>query len=506
LPVLNEYTPEEMEKVLNEYVKNDNFVSSSFQSNIFNDGITKTAEEKDIKMWLANPENYLEYIEKLSTYYYISNPSTFQLYDMTKVLPTLNYKILKTEDSSTDEKNTLAVKSTMKYVKYKSLVRDSISQLITSGTLCGLWVGSKKKPFLYIFDDLKYVFPAYIKENSWMLWLDLKWFDAMSVLERQNMFETLYPHVQESDYDAYRKDSTKVRYVELPQSMSVCLHTHKLFRNQRFGIPWATQSFFDILHKEKLKALEKSISNKVINSVAVLTIGSDEQEGKYDDAKLSPDKKRKMYGGVKSGLEKNQANGVTVIGIPHWAKIEFPDIKTDGLDPDKFESINDDLNSATSGVMNTINGTTNFSSAKLTLDIMYQKIGVILEQMEEEIFQKLLNWVLPNKEKDNYYVSFDKRSPITTKEKISILEKLNASFGGSLKAVLDELDGVDFEEYVAQTLYEQEVLKLPEKMQPYANAYTQTGSGTKEVIENPENVNTAKTQAIDANNMPSASD
>jgi hypothetical protein len=376
--------------------------------------------------------------------------------------------------------------------------------------MCAIWVGAKKKPFLYVFDDLKYVFPAYIKDNSWVIWVDLQWFDTMSELERTNMFEVLSPHITKSDYDKYKKDSQKVRYVELPQEFSVCLHTHKLFRNQRFGVPWATQSFFDVLHKEKLKALEKSISNKVINSVAVLTLGSDELDGKYDDSKLGDGKKRKAYAGVKSGLEKNQTTGVTVVGIPHWAKLEFPEIKTDGLDPDKFDSINNDLNSASSGVMNTINGTTNFSSAQLTLGIMYQKIGVILEQMEEEIYQKLLNWILPNKERDNYYIAFDKRQPITVKDKLASLEKLNATFGGSLKAVIDELDGVDFEEYVAQTIYEQEVLKLPEKMLPYANAYTMSGADsatqTKPTVDEPTNESTIKTQTSGSNNNPTTSD
>lgn len=498
---------EDFIQAINEYEKQNNFITDSFKMTMFNEGIVKTVEEKDVKTWLANPEDYLDRIEKLTTYYYISNPSVFQLFDMTKVLPTLNFKILKTSESPNHEKNVLSIKSIMKHVKYKSITRDSISQLITSGTLCGIWCGSKKKPYLYIFEDLKYVFPAYIKDNSWVIWVDLQWFDTMTTLERENMFEVLSPHLTKADYELYKKDSTKVRYVELPQEMTVCLHTHKLFRNQRFGVPWATQSFFDILHKEKLKALEKSISNKVINSVAVLTIGSEEQDGKYDDAKLGTDKKRRMYSSVKNGLEKNQANGVTVVGIPHWAKLVFPDIKTDGLDPDKFDSINDDLNSASSGVMNVINGTTNFSSSQLTLDIMYKKIGVILEQMEEEIFQKLLNWILPNKEKDNYYISFDKRQPITVKEKLTTLEKLNATFGGSLKAVIDELDGVDFDEYVEQTIYEQEVLKLPEKIQPYSNAYTQTSSSVGNTpIDNPTNENTIKTQTIDANNTPSTSD
>lgn len=325
---INKLSQEDMEKSVNAYLEANNGFIGSFDTNLFSDGITKTIDENKLQEWFANPENFQNELEKLSVYYYIANSSVFQLYDLAVILPTLNYKITVEDKDDDYEDNKSKAKLSLKRVRHKQLTRDLISQTITSGTLCGLWVGTKRKPYLYVFDDLEYVFPAYRQNGEWVIWVDLSWFDTMRESQKDQVFKSLSPHVTRNDYDLYKKKPQDVRYVELPLNKSVCIRTHTLFRNQRLGIPWATQSFFEVLHKEKLKALEKSISNRVINSVAVLTLGNKE----FDDSKISK-KKRKTYHGVKVALKKNSKDGVTVVGIPHWASLDFPDIKTDGLDP-----------------------------------------------------------------------------------------------------------------------------------------------------------------------------
>lgn len=499
---INTLSPEDMEKITNAYIENNNELTGSFQTGMFSDGILKTVDEKQLQQWFANPEEFQQELENLSLYYYISNSSVFQLYDLATILPNLNYKITVEQKDNLYEDNKLGIKMVLKKVKHKQLTRDLTSQTIAAGTLCGLWVGNKKNPYLYVFNDLEYVFPAYIQQGKWVIWVDLKWFDTMTDAQRETTLNNLSPYVALGDYEKYKKDPDKVRYVELPLNRSVCIRTHTLFRNQRFGIPWGTQTFFDVLHKEKLKALEKSISNKVINSVAVLKLGND----KFDDSQISK-KKGKTYRGVKTALQKNSKDGVTVVGIPHWANLEFPEIKTDGLDPKKFDSINDDINSATNGVMSVINGKGNFSSGKLSLDVMYKKIAVLLEQIEEEVYQKLINLTLKKKDEDNYSIEYDKKVPLTTKEKMDVLKSLNATFGFSLKAVIDNLDGVDFEQYIEDSLYEQKVLKLADHIKPYSNAYTQNGDkkvGAPEV-DDVDNPSTEQTKTTDGNSNPSTS-
>jgi len=501
---INILTEVDLQHSANEYMRQNNDVIDSFSSDIFNDGIIKTIDASTLQTWLANPEEYISEIEKLTTFYYISNPNVFQMYDLSVSLPSLNFK-LKTDDYSRPHKdNSTKVKKAMKLVRHKELTRDIISQTAATGTLCAIWLGTKNEPYLHIFDSLDYVFPARRVKGNWTVWVDLSWFNTMNDVQKNATFETLSPYVTKEDYEFYKKDPQNIRYVELPQEKSVCIRTHTLYRGQRFGTAWSTQSFFDILHKEKLKSLEKSISNKVINSVAVLTVGNKE----YEDSKLSEAKKKKVYLGVKKGLEKNSidTSGITVIGIPHWSSIEFPDIKTDGLDPKKFESIDKDINSASSGVMNVVGGASNYSAGNLSLDVIYRKISVMLEQIEQEAYQKLINWILSNEFKNVYSIEYEKTKPLSTKEKITVLEKLNTTFGFSLKAVIDELEGIDFDQYIEDTMYEQNTLKLPEKVRAYASAFTQSGSDASgaPVKDDVATASTESTKTNDGNSNPSA--
>ena len=358
-------------------------------------------------------------------------------------------------------------------------------------------LGSKASPYLFVFNDLEYVFPAYIKNGEWVLWFDLSWFDIMTEFQRDFMIESLSPYVTASDYARYEKNPDDIRFLELPIDKTVCLRTHTLYRNQRLGIPWGTQSFLDNIHKEKLKDLEKSISNKVINSVAVLTLGNKE----FTDATIGS-KKNKVYRGVRVALQKNHTSGVTVVGIPHWSTLEFPEIKTDGLDPKKFESINDDLNTAANGVMNIINGKSNYSTGKLSMDIMYRKIAVLLEQIEDQVYQKLINIILKKKDIDNYSVVYDKDAPLTTKEQVAILEKLNGSYGFSLKALIDKMDGIDFKQY---STYE---VLFASRIKPYASSHTSSGkddNGGAPTVDDSTNPSTIATKTGDGNNNPKPS-
>jgi len=331
MPILEQDEFQQSTNASNDYLqRTQEDIFGTFQSQLFQDDILKTIDATTVQKWMANPDNYLEDLEKFTAFYYISNPNVFQLYDLTSILPSLNYKIRASDYDTKHKENVAKINQLSKLVKHKQLTREIITQTIGSGTLCGLWVGTTKKPFLYVFDDLRFIFPARrsTEDNGWILWLDFKWFDAMNDIQRTYLFEMLDPYVKESDYKLYKKNQEKVRFIELPYDKTVCIRTHTLNVNQRFGIPWATQSFVDLLHKEKLRNLEKSIANKVINSVAVLTLGNE----KYTEADLKG-KKDKTYQGVKRGLEKNQTTttGITVIGIPQWASLVFPDIKTDGL-------------------------------------------------------------------------------------------------------------------------------------------------------------------------------
>ncbi|MNG01404.1 hypothetical protein D3C84_843820 [compost metagenome] len=144
----------------------------------------------------------------------------------------------------------------------------------------------------------------------------------------------------------------------------------------------------------------------------------------------------------------------------------------------------------------------NFAGAKINLETLYRRIGVMLEDIEQEVYQKLLNLILPASQKDNFYIRYNKEAPLTLKEKIDVLTKLNDK-GWSVKHLVDMIDDINWEAYLEQTLHETDVLKLQEKIKPYLSSHTTSGDSTgRPSTDNPSD-NTVKSQTTDGNNTPS---
>jgi hypothetical protein len=500
---IKEYSPEEYERAFNDYQSYMNTYVEGFFSSMFSSGIIDEVDMETLKKYFANPDDYQKEIENLAQYYYISSAEVHQLFELVESLPTLNYKIDAFDKSKNFDKHISQCNKALHKIKHKTLTRDILKQEITAGTLVGIWLGDKNKPYPFIFDNLKYVFPAYRRNGDWVVQVDLEWLKEMPEFNREMQIQNLSPYITKELYEKYKEDSTNNRYMELPQNRTFVLRTHTLKRNQNLGNSWATVGLYDVLHKKKLKDVERSIANKIINAIAVLTIGSDKYETETN-TKLPPALKRKIHAGVKAAMEKNQSSGVTVVTIPNFAKLEFPDIKTDGLDGKKFEHINTDIQSAygvSGAVLNGSGG--NHASARINIDTFYKRIGVMLEGIEQEVYGKLFNLILPKNQEDNLFMIYDKEAPLTLKDKIDILMKLNDK-GWSIKHVVDHLDGVSWESYLAQTMHETEELKLQDKIKPYKSTHTMSESsepGAPEVDDS-ESEGANKTKDNDGNSLP----
>jgi hypothetical protein len=500
---VQEYSPEEYERAFSDYQSYMNTYVEGFFSNMFSNGIIDEVDMETLKKYFANPDDHQKEIENLAQYYYISSAEVHQLFELVESLPTLNYKIDAFDKGKNFDKNISLCNKIMHKVKHKTLTRDILKQEVTAGTLVGIWLGNKDKPYPYIFDNLKYIFPAYRRNGDWVVKVDLAWLKEMPEYNREMQIENLSPYITRAIYNKYEEDSTKNQYVELPQDRTFVLRTHTLKRNQNLGNSWATVGLYDVLHKKKLKDVERSIANKIINAIAVLTIGSDKYEAETN-TKLPVPLKKKIHSGVKAAMEKNQSNGITVVTIPNFAKLDFPDVKVDGLDGKKFEHINTDIQSAygvSGAVLNGSGG--NHASAKINIDTFYKRIGVMLESIEQEVYGKLFNLVLPKNQEDNLSMTYDKEAPLSLKEKVDILIRLNDK-GWSIKHVVDQISDVSWDSYLKQTLYETEELKLQEKIKPYMQSSTMSskdGTG-RPSIDDPENDNTIRSKTGDGNNLP----
>ncbi|PAV33637.1 hypothetical protein CJD29_21695, partial [Bacillus licheniformis] len=344
---------------------------------------------------------------------------------------------------------------------------------------------------------------AFRRNGDWVCLIDMEYFSNIKEDYRKELLNSFSPFIKNSDYENFLQDREKYRYKELPQERTFPLRTGTLKRNQGLGTSWVTPGLYDVLHKKKLKDVERAIANKIINAVAVLTIGTDKGKGEYTNLKLPKAVKQKVHSGVKTALEKNNKDGVTVVSIPDFASLAFPDVKADGLDGAKFDHINSDIQSAYGLSGSLLNGEGgNYATSSLNLDTFYKRIGVLMEEVEQEVYQKLFNLILPAGQKDNYYMNYDKDKPLTLKEKMDILIKLNDK-GWSIKHVIDNIAGVSWESYLEQTLYETDELNLQDKIRPYQTSYTYTGNEAGHpVVDESTNENTIKSATSNGNSLP----
>ncbi|MCM3110027.1 hypothetical protein [Lederbergia lenta] len=493
---------EEYKKQLNTYQEYISTYVNGFVTKLFSDGIINEVNANTLKKYFANPDQFQKEIENLAEYFYISTAEVHMLYELIESLPTLNYKIESFDKNKSTDKNIGLINKSLHKIKHKRFTRDLLKQVATAGTVVGMWLGDKNKLYPYIFDDLQNVFPAYRKNGEWVCIVDMNWFTDMTEFNRKMQFDNLKPYITEGDFQKYKSNTTKYQYVELPQERTFTINTGTLKRNQGLGTSWVTSGLYDVLHKKKLKDVESSIANKIINAVAVLTVGTDKMNGEYTNLKLSKPVKQKIHSGVKAALEKNNADGVTVVTIPDFANIAFPDVKTDGLNG-KFEDVNSDIRGAygLSGAVLDGSGT-NHASAKISIDALYKRIGVMLENIEQEVYQRLLNLTLPKTQSDNFYMKYDKEAPLTLKEKVDILTKLNDK-GWSVKHLVDQLPDITWESFLEQTIYETDTLKLQERIKPYQSSHTTSNKddmGAPEVDS--DNENTVKSKTSDGNSLP----
>lgn len=494
---------EEYKKLLNDYSTYVSTFASGFVSNLFSQGIISEVDAKQLKEYFSDPDEFQEEIEDLAQYFYISTAEIHQLFELIEALPTLNYKIDSFTKSKSSDKHISLLNKALHKVKHKRLTRDLLKQTAAAGTLVGIWLGDDKSPYPFVFDSVKYVFPAFRRNGDWVCLIDMEYFSNIKEDYRKELLNSFFPFIKSSDYENFLQDREKYRYKELPQERTFPLRTGTLKRNQGLGTSWVTPGLYDVLHKKKLKDVERAIANKIINAVAVLTIGTDKGKGEYTNLKLPKAVKQKVHSGVKTALEKNNKDGVTVVSIPDFASLAFPDVKADGLDGAKFDHINSDIQSAYGLSGSLLNGEGgNYATSSLNLDSFYKRIGVLMEEVEQEVYQKLFNLILPAGQKDNYYMNYDKDKPLTLKEKMDILIKLNDK-GWSIKHVIDNIAGVSWESYLEQTLYETDELNLQDKIRPYQTSYTYTGNEVGHpVVDESTNENTIKSATSNGNSLP----
>lgn len=479
------------------------------------DGILKDLTVEQIQKYLSSPVRFNPQISKYMKYMYITNGNIYQMYEMMRILPDYEYRIKSLNVTKSHSKYLAECNRVLRAISHKELCRDVMMQLVSEGTVCAVIIDNikdkKNTPRIVVFPDLEYFFPGrrHPDTGKYTVWCDLSYFDCCDVPydKRLELIESLNPYIKVEDYENYKTKGEEYRFIELPPSRSIVLRVNTLNSRQRFGIPYGVQSLMPLKHKQKLQNMETVVANKIMNSVAVLTIG-DNSEEKYRYKGLGEKFTQSIFRSVKAGLQNDGSLDLSVIGIPEFCELEFPSLDPgDSLDPEKFETIKEDVNVATGLADGLLTGKdSTYAVLKLNLDLMYNRVSIILEQFESEIFNKIISIILPKSVNGYYYLEFNKQTPLTSAEKLNYLKQLSDK-GFSVKYLLDVL-GIDADEYFAQSIYEIETLKLREKIIPPQNTYTTSGAVSSttdnESSADETNSNTENTNENNGNDTPEA--
>ncbi|WP_243430957.1 hypothetical protein [Clostridium botulinum] len=513
----NEFSKKEIESMqnrINELEKSNNSYNDVVDE--FVDGFilemtknVKTISMDTLQKWFSDPDTYMKEIHDLLTYYYIIDGNISQLYDLIFSLPELNYKIKTFKKMDSYEEDIKKVKICLeKTISHKLLTRSLLVQLAHEGSVLGTWLGDKRNPYFNVFDNLKYVYPYGNYQGKMVGVFDLEYLDGITEKQRETIYNTLKPLVTKTKYNKWKNctDSNKkeaLQLIVLPVETSLVARNRILSFNQRLGLPQGTQAIFDLQHKQKMKDLERAMADKIIRAIAIVHLKSKDD----GDNTVKESTQKRVFAKVKKALEKNtnSSSGLTCIGLPSFASFEYPEIKNGDkiLDPSKYESINSDITTGTSVSSVLSNGTGgSYSSANLNLDMIYQKIGVMLEQIEI-IYNQLITIVLGKSKGQNYMFEYDKQKPLSKTDKLKTLTTLENQ-GYAISPLL-ELIGVDANDYINQSIYEIEKLGLRNKISPPSLSYTTSSKDSNKesgrpIEENPTNDNTIQSKENTDNN------
>ena len=486
---MNEEQLTEYQHAMNSYVIT---YGEMFAKGLYRQGIIKDVTPEQLQKYFSNPEFYQDIIDDIANYFYIINAEIHQLFELIESSPRLDYTIKTFVKDKDSENNYLLLKKNLHKINHKRLTRDLLKQNTSYGNVVGMWLGDKNNLYPFIFNDLKYIVNPYRTNGSkWQMFLDMAFFNDMSEFERNEMLKQFNPHVTKEDYEKYRKGETFT--VPLPIDRTFVLATGKLKRNHFNGTSWITPSMFDILHKRKLKDVEQTIANKIINAVAILTIGSfdGKESNNGDNLKRDynsiPDKLVKaIHSNVKQALSEGSKEGMALVSIPNFAKLEFNDPDSEALDGNKFNQTNSDIRSGLGLSGTAMNGEgANYNSAKLNYDIFFSKLAVMLEDIDSEVYQRFFDLLLPVKQKGNFYMEYCKDRPLTLTEKLKEMKGLNDKGWSSRHYI--EMIGMDYDSMLEQTKFEIE-------------------SGLYEMLQPPKTSHTTSNDEIDNNGRPSIPD
>ncbi|TVY09961.1 hypothetical protein [Paenibacillus cremeus] len=461
--------------------------------------------------WLRNPPKFRRELIQLSKYYYNRDGVVTDCYDLFNVLPVLNFSVLwQNMNMKAFTKNKLTVDTFLEKIKVKKLVRDTIFSVIQEGTC--VWYNRDNK-YIQFLENEEYMID-YMVNGKWQVFYDMLYIDQYRTSHNLDYImakiDSAPDEVTLEKYNLYKKDNKKYRYVPLDIDKTQVFKLRGS-RNEPYGIPYSIPAISSIIHRDLLEKTEKAVADRIINQIIVQKVGNMPSA----DGKVGlPVPKATVEGyhtNLKNLLQKkfdtnSSDNAATApLTVPSFVDIEELKINMSTFPKEIWERIDRDIYKKLgfSSTLNMGGGTgQSFGSGTINVEKVYSIVFYIIEDIESAL-NEFLGIIVPSGN-FNPKIRFSRATILDKDSAFTQAESLYLKGRGSLKDYV-EASGRDFDHWLAQVRYENEVLKLDETLPIHVTSFTQSGDGNssgRPSVKNPTNDNTAKSKGNNGNAKP----
>lgn len=446
------------------------YVKSSYSSGASVSDVKLT----DLYNWLRNPQKYLQQLVTLSKYYYAKDGIITDVYDMFKTLPILNSSVM--WENMQMKKFAQYKKQAdifLKNINPKKLARDTIFSVIEDG-FC-VWYNRQNKYIQFLdYDSVKI---NTMVNGKWQVKFDLAVFDRVknNVALLEEIIESAPEEVTLADYNAYKKDRNK-RYKPLDVNRT---QVFKLRgdRNTPTGIPYAVGAFSSIIHKDLLEKTEKVLADRIINQILIQKVG---YIGGKDGKPPTKEQIQNYHSALKQLLQSKDSStnsdqvGTAPLTVPEWVTIEELAIKMNVFEKEVYERIDRNIYQKLgySPALSIGGGEgASFGAGTINTEKIFSIIHFLLEDIEDAITD-YLNQIVPSNN-FNPSIRFSRSTLIDKEIQVKHNKELYLEGRGSLRFWVESV-GHNFDHWLSQVKYENEVLKLDEVLVVHPTSYTKS--------------------------------
>lgn len=481
--------------------------------NVFNFNIN------NLFKYLNNPITFRKELIKLSSYFYNRNGIVTDCYDTFKSLPILNYSLMwENMHQKTFSSKKKVVDKFIENIKVKKLTRDTIFQVLNEG-VC-VWYNRDDK-FIQFLEPDQYLI-EFMVGGKWQVFYDLYYiYQYKANWTTPELLEFIRSMPDEVTFDKYMRfadrkgiDDKSLRYVPLDLKKTQ-VFKFRGGRNDAYVPPYCIPALASIIHKDLLERTESAVADRVLNQMIIQKVGSipDAQgKGTMPAPPNLMDGYHESLKGLLSGKSNTSNSDSTVapLTVPDFVTIEalkvnmtdsiFPKETYDRIDRDIFNKLGYSQSlSAGGGVHQT------YGSATINAEKVSAFIFNIVEQIEDAL-NEYIGYIAANTQ-FNPKIRFDRITYLNQDKEFERAESLYLKGRGSLKDYV-ESSGRNFNHWLAQVRFENEILKLDEILPVHQTSHTVSKDDNKGGApqSDSKNDNTDKSRSNDGNSTPSPSD